>query len=314
MARIDTKSLINGDIRSVSRAISFVENNRSGTEALLDNIFPKIGRAYRIGVTGPPGAGKSTLVDKLISLIREQEKTVGVISIDPTSPFSGGALLGDRIRMSRHSGDAGVYIRSMASRGSMGGLAVNAQEAGDILDAAGMDIVIFETVGVGQVELDVAEAADTTVVVLVPESGDEVQAMKSGLMEIADIFVLNKSDREGADRAFVDLRNILDLKSTQDEDWPIEILQTAAMNNEGIDAVYEKIQSHYQFLQDSGGLLKKRQRRYERRVEGVVRQHLNQMFWSADRTEKLTDAIEQIETIKKSPYKLAQELIQDLSI
>lgn len=314
MARIDTKSLINGDIRSVSRAISFVENNRSGTEALLDNIFPKIGRAYRIGVTGPPGAGKSTLVDKLISLIREQEKTVGVISIDPTSPFSGGALLGDRIRMSRHSGDAGVYIRSMASRGSMGGLAVNAQEAGDILDAAGMDIVIFETVGVGQVELDVAEAADTTVVVLVPESGDEVQAMKSGLMEIADIFVLNKSDREGADRAFVELRNILDLKSTQDEDWPIEILQTAAMNNEGIDAVYEKIQSHYQFLQDSGGLLKKRQRRYERRVEGVVRQHLNQMFWSADRTEKLTDAIEQIETIKKSPYKLAQELIQDLSI
>lgn len=314
MARIDTKSLINGDIRSVSRAISFVENNRSGTEALLDNIFPKIGRAYRIGVTGPPGAGKSTLVDKLISLIREQEKTVGVISIDPTSPFSGGALLGDRIRMSRHSGDAGVYIRSMASRGSMGGLAVNAQEAGDILDAAGMDIVIFETVGVGQVELDVAEAADTTVVVLVPESGDEVQAMKSGLMEIADIFVLNKSDREGADRAFVELRNILDLKSTQDEDWPIEILQTAAMNNEGIDAVYEKIQSHYQFLQDSGGLLKKRQRRYERRVEGVVRQHLNQMFWSANRTEKLTDAIEQIETIKKSPYKLAQELIQDLSI
>lgn len=314
MARIDTKSLINGDIRSVSRAISFVENNRSGTEALLDNIFPKIGRAYRIGVTGPPGAGKSTLVDKLISLIREQEKTVGVISIDPTSPFSGGALLGDRIRMSRHSGDAGVYIRSMASRGSMGGLAVNAQEAGDILDAAGMDIVIFETVGVGQVELDVAEAADTTVVVLVPESGDEVQAMKSGLMEIADIFVLNKSDREGADRAFVELRNILDLKSTQDEDWPIEILQTAAMNNEGIDAVYEKIQSHYQFLQDSGGLLKKRQRRYERRVEGVVRQHLNQMFWSADRTEKLTDAIEQIETIKKSPYKLAKELIQDLSI
>jgi len=314
MAHIDIQALVRGDIRNVSRAISFVENNRNGKDDLLDNIFPEIGKAYRIGVTGPPGAGKSTLADKLISLMRARANTVGVISIDPTSPFTGGALLGDRIRMNQHSGDPGVYIRSMASRGSMGGLAVSAQEAGDILDAAGMDIVIFETVGVGQVELDVAEAADSTVVVLVPESGDEVQAMKSGLMEIADIFVLNKSDREGSERAFVELRNILDLKNTRNSDWPVEILKTAAVDNEGVHTVYDKIQEHYQFLEDSGGLRKKRQRRYEKRVEGLIRQRLNTMFWNTRRTAKLTDAINRIDTINKSPYSLAQELIRDLAI
>lgn len=307
-------TFINGDIRSVSRAISLVENDTGTTEQLLDPVYTNIGQAHRIGVTGPPGAGKSTLVDQLIGRFRSLDKSVGIISIDPTSPFTGGALLGDRIRMSRHYEDSSVFIRSMATRGSMGGLAVKAQEAGDILDVAGYEIVIFETVGVGQVELDVAEAADTTCVILVPESGDEVQAMKSGLMEIADIFILNKSDREGAARAFIELRNILDLKSTEPESWPLEILQTSALNNEGIDEVFEKITEHYSYLEESGGLRRKRQRRFQKRVENVVRDRLTTSFWNEQRTQTLQNAVEKIETIEKSPYALAQELIQDLSI
>lgn len=314
MFDIDTQKLFSGDIRTISRAITYVENNREGADELLDAIYPNIGKAYRIGVTGPPGGGKSTLVDRLISLFRDENKRVGVISIDPTSPFSGGALLGDRIRMSRHSGDTGVYIRSMATRGSLGGLSVRAQEAGDILDTAGKDIVIFETVGVGQVELDIAETADTTIVVLVPESGDEVQAMKSGLMEIADIFVLNKSDREGANRAYVELSTILEMNSTGESDWPVQILKASALNSNGISDIYIEIRKHRQYLSGNGVLLMRRQHRYQKRVQELVRHRLDQLFWTAEREERLNQAINRIEVEKKSPYALAQELIQTLSL
>ncbi|MDO8550832.1 MAG: methylmalonyl Co-A mutase-associated GTPase MeaB, partial [Ignavibacteria bacterium] len=206
------KNLLNNEKRSVARSISIVESNNPVSSELLKNIYSSVGKAYRIGITGPPGAGKSTITNFLTKLYRSQNKKVGIIAVDPTSPFTGGALLGDRIRMSELVHDSGVFIRSMATRGSLGGLSKKAVDAADVLDAAGYDYIIFETVGVGQSELDIVQAADTTIVVLVPESGDTVQAMKAGLMEIADFFVLNKSDRPAAQQAVTALKTILLLR------------------------------------------------------------------------------------------------------
>jgi len=313
MTTIDVQKLISGDIRTISRAISRVENDPGHSDHLLTSIYPHVGSAYRLGVTGPPGSGKSTLVDQLILHFRSAKLTVGVISIDPTSPFTGGAVLGDRIRMAGHWDDRGVYIRSMASRGSLGGLAVNTQEAGDILDAAGMDVIVYETVGVGQAELDIAQAADTTLVVLVPESGDEVQALKSGLMEIADLFVLNKSDREGANKAYTELSSILEL-GTESTGWEPRIIRTSALQSEGITELYTAIESHKAFLAEHGDLRRKRQSRYKNRVEGVVRQRLTEMFWTSERSDRLHEALAGIDSMTQSPNALARELIADLSL
>ena len=236
-----------GDKIALSKIISYVENQSPDYRRVLAQLYPKAGKAYRIGFTGPPGAGKSTVVDKLTSFLVKQNQKVGIIAVDPTSPFTGGALLGDRIRMQDLTNVENVFIRSMATRGSYGGLATTTKEVSLVMDAFGKDYILIETVGVGQVELDVVNACDTTVVILVPESGDSIQAMKAGLMEIADIFVVNKSDREGSNRIVTELEMILDIRRKKD-DWEYPVVSTVAVNNKGIDLLLAKISEHREFI------------------------------------------------------------------
>jgi len=300
-----------GDRRSVARAISLIEDETPYASQLMHLLFPLTGKAYRIGITGPPGAGKSTLTARLIKAFRDQNASVGVVAVDPTSPFSGGAVLGDRIRMSQFSRDPQVFIRSMASRGSMGGLAQKAQDAADVLDAAGKDIIIFETVGVGQTELDIAEAADTTVVVLVPESGDSIQAMKAGLMEIADIFVVNKADREGAKQLKTELEMMLHLRPYLDceRDWNPPVLLTIASQSEGVHEVKEKIEEHRAYLTEHQLLLQKRKQRLAHKIREMIFSELKSRFWNDEREKELEEKIQKVLQHQISPYELVRILM-----
>lgn len=297
-----------GDRRALARLISYVENESDSASQLLDRIYHRTGHAYRIGITGPPGAGKSTIVDQLAHRYRQQQRTVGIIAVDPTSPFSGGALLGDRIRMGDLATDPGVFIRSMATRGSLGGLAQRAQEAADLLDGFGFDIVMFETVGVGQSELDIVEAADTTVVVLVPESGDSIQAMKAGLMEIADIFVVNKADREGADRVVLEIQFVLEFNQEM-RTWLPPVIQTVANTGQGLDDLLQQIDRHGQFLQRHQIRLAKQQKRVENYVRQMINETILNQFWQPTQREKFAVQIIQILKKERSPYAVSQELL-----
>jgi LAO/AO transport system kinase len=304
------EQLLKGDRKTVARAISQVENDTPLSKSLLKDIYGRTGRAYRVGITGPPGAGKSTLTNKLARYYRLQQKRVGIIAVDPTSPFTGGALLGDRVRMSEVELDEGVFIRSMASRGSLGGLSKKAKEAADVLDAAGYDVVMMETVGVGQSELDIASAADTTVVVLVPESGDGIQAMKAGLMEIADFFVLNKADRPGADQAVMSLKMILGFRSHNAESWMPDVVKTQASEGKGIEEVANFIQEHHSFLEGTGGLERKRKSRLEHRIREIIENQLHIDFWNSQRSRELHEKLDLLLQRQSNPYDVAADLLE----
>ncbi len=298
------------DRRAIARCMSLIENQAPEAAALLDQLYPFLGQAYRIGITGPPGAGKSTLTAALTRQFRQQGRRVGIVAVDPTSPFTGGALLGDRIRMSEFATDPEVFVRSMASRGSTGGLAERAQEVADVLDAAGYQIILLETVGVGQMELDIADAADTTVVVLVPESGDSVQAMKAGLMEIADLFVVNKADREGAEVFARDLRLTLHLRSAGESGWEPPILQTVATAGKGIETVFQKVLEHRAYLEREGLLEKRRTAHLEKRLRRQIEAAVLEQFWTPQREARFQKEFPRLVSGKITPRKLLKTLLK----
>ena len=296
-----------GDPRAVARAISLIEDEAPQGTELVRRIFPDTGKAYLIGVTGSPGAGKSTLVDRLIAELRRTGRTVGVIAVDPTSPYSGGAILGDRVRMQAHVADAGVFIRSMATRGNLGGLARATAEAALVLDAAGNDIVLIETVGVGQDEVDIVRTADISIVTLVPGTGDEVQALKAGIMEIADIFVVNKADREGADRTVASIEAMLSLETYEAARWRPPIVKTEATTGKGVPELVEQIA---RFRTHTAAALGERRRaRAEFRVRELMAhrfvQHVNEKVLAPGEFEAMLDRIAARET---DPYSVVDDI------
>jgi LAO/AO transport system kinase len=317
MTRDAIEGLLNdfshGKRAALARAVSVVEDHRPGAETLLTTLHPRIGRARRIGMTGPPGAGKSTLTTRLAESMRAENMTVGVLAVDPTSPFTGGALLGDRIRMESVALDPGVYIRSLATRGALGGLSSATRDAADVLDAFGFDRVIIETVGVGQSELDIARTADTSVVVLVPESGDAIQALKAGLMEIADLFVVNKSDRPGADRILKDLKAALHMRAHSD--WTPPIVSTVGVAQGtgdvvGIAELSAALDTHHQYLIDSGMLTERRRARWRERVRDAVDQRFRSRVWENPTTQSwLAAQLDPLDAGTTTPLAVADALL-----
>src|SRR5580765_3677266 len=298
-----------GEVRAVSRAITAIENHAPDSEALLKILFPHTGAAYLSGITGAPGTGKSTLVDRLAAHFRKAQQKVGVIAVDPTSPYSGGAILGDRIRMQSHAGDAGIFIRSMATRGFLGGLARATAEVALLLDAAGKRQILIETVGVGQDEIDIVRLADCVVVVLVPGLGDDIQSMKAGLMEIADIFVLNKADRDGADRLEEQLHAMLSLVMPRDG-WHPPVIRTVATENKRIDVLAEAIGRFRTHFEASGERKRKHVEHWKQRlIELLESRLLQRALGGAGGEARLTQLAEEVAERKKDPFSAVSDIL-----
>jgi LAO/AO transport system kinase len=328
------EGLARGDTAALARAISLVENQREGFEQVLTKLHTRIGKgkAQRIGITGPPGAGKSTLTEQLVRAYRERGLKVAVIAVDPTSPFTGGALLGDRIRMESVSLDPGVFIRSMATRGAQGGLATTTEEVADVLEAFGFDRILIETVGVGQTELDVAATAETTVLVLVPESGDGIQTLKAGVMEIAELYVINKSDRPGADKLKNEVEVMLGIRhgnafrhvrahhkasdrpTVRPSDvWEAPVLMTVASKGEGIAELVTALDRHHEQLERTGKLVERRKHRLAARTRAVVNRAIRQWVWDETRAEELVaQRLDDVAAGTRSPYDVAAEVLDQV--
>jgi LAO/AO transport system kinase len=300
---------LKGERVAIARLISVVEDGGADLGSVMEAIYPHTGRAYSVGITGAPGAGKSTLTEQLVARARREDHDVGVLAIDPSSPFSGGALLGDRVRMQNHATDPKVFIRSMATRGHLGGIALATPEAMRVLEAAGKDVVVIETVGVGQAEVEVTDACDTTLVVVNPGWGDAVQAAKAGLMEIADVFVVNKADRQGARDAVRELSQMLELSEAE---WKPEIIQTIATKGEGIDELWTAIGKHRAYQEEKGLLEARRRRRIEREIREIVGERFRARV-EDECTDLLHELTDQVIDRKLDPYSAADRLITSLS-
>ncbi|MCK4237072.1 MAG: methylmalonyl Co-A mutase-associated GTPase MeaB [Candidatus Krumholzibacteria bacterium] len=298
-----------GQVAAAARLITIIENGGKEAEEVMDGIFPKTMGTYRIGFTGPPGAGKSSLVYHLSEHFREQDKSIGIIVVDPTSPFSGGALLGDRIRMQKLSEDPEVFVRSLASRGSLGGISNCTDEVADLLDAFGKDLILIETVGVGQSELEVAEKSHTVVVILVPESGDGIQAMKAGLMEIGDIFVMNKADHRDAELAAKTIEDSLMLREVHEGLWKPPVVLTSALQSTGIEELAGRIEEHHRFLEEKGLLEEKRRQILRSRVRNAFMDKMERKICDSSSVCKiLEERMEEIYSARLSPYQVVREL------
>jgi LAO/AO transport system kinase len=304
--------IVAGDIRAVARLIRDIDDMVPEAREVLKDLYPSTGRAYVVGVTGAPGVGKSTLVDQMVAHLRKAEKTVGVLAVDPTSPFSGGAILGDRVRMQRHSMDEGVFIRSMATRGYFGGLTQSTKSAIDVLDAMGKDYILVETVGVGQDEIDIVRSADTTLIVLIPGMGDDIQALKAGILEVGDIFVINKADREGADRTVSDIRLMIEMDEKRYENgWKPPILTAQAVFDKGIKEILDEVEKHATYLRSSterqSGIKyeKVRNELTEMIKDKVVRDILSDLIQSRE----FEDAVQLVLQRKLDPYTACDNIV-----
>ena len=304
------KNAFKGDPRSIGRLISLVEADTPSAKEIMKQIYPRTGKAKVIGITGSPGAGKSTFVDRLIEQFKADNMKVGVIAIDPSSPFTGGAILGDRLRMQSHALDEGVFIRSMGSRGHLGGVSRSTHEAALILDACGFDVVLIETVGVGQSEVDIIKIADTVVLVLVPGMGDDVQIMKAGIMEIADTFVVNKADKEGADKVAADVQVML--KMLKEKEWVPPVTLVSSQNNTGVEEVKNTLNDHWNYLHTSSEGKKRRFIQLEMEVEAILRGEISLMTEKIWKKRKDTGILEDLASRKADPYTLAGELISQI--
>jgi LAO/AO transport system kinase len=305
-----------GDPRAVARLISMVEDASPRLREVAAALAPHTGRAQVVGLTGSPGAGKSTTTSVLVTALRKQGKRVGVLAVDPSSPFSGGALLGDRVRMQDHATDSGVFIRSMATRGHLGGLSWATPQALRVLDAAGCDVVLVETVGVGQSEIEVVSLADTTVVLLAPGMGDGIQAAKAGILEVADIFVVNKADRDGADQAVRDLRYMLSLGERREHDgsaWKAPIVRTIASKGEGIDDVVDALDEHREWMAKSGERDRRRQRRAEAEIEAITLEQVRARIGDVRGSGNLPELAKRVVAGELDPYTASEELMETVS-